>query len=390
MSLANQSQVAGKPLPTVLAIDDSPEVITMIRGALGNHFKLLAARDGECGLAIALKTPPDLILLDVMMPDLDGFEVCRRLKANPRTEHIPVIFVTGLGGECDELQALQLGAVDFVTKPIEPVILQARVRSQVELARARGQLRRINSQLAEERELIASIITRMRDVQAFCDRNLSFATHSGDNASGDLVFSACRPDGAQHVLLGDFTGHGLPAAVGTPLMSYLFYSLTAQNRDMPEILQTINDVLVNQLPVNIFMVAIALCIPPDGGPVKLWSFGAPDVLHRDAQGSWHALDSQELPMGILAHQQPYAFRTLELPSDESLYLMTDGAIETMCSDGEMYGTRRLMASIDRFDESVQAVVEDVLVRASDEFELDDTTLLRIKRDLLPEAERGAA
>lgn len=377
--MSGAEAVAGDGRYRVLAIDDSAEVITAIRTTLSDGFQVLAAVDGAKGLQIAATRQPDLVLLDVLMPDIDGYEVCRRLKADPATCDIPVIFVTGLDSHGDELRGFELGAVDFVTKPIEPVILRARVIAHAELARTRRQLREANRHLANERELIADIITSMRRVHQFCDRNLAWRSHFAGEASGDLVFSACRPDGIQHVLLGDFTGHGLPAAIGTPLLSHLFYSMTDAGCPLPEILVEINDVLVRQLPVNIFMAAVAMSIGQTDGAVCVWNFGAPDVMHRDAHGSWHALGSQEMPMGIVPHQGDYQYRCLPLPVGESLYLMSDGAYETVCQDGTMYGMERLIASIDREREDVDKVIDELLQQASGKHELDDITLLRVAR-----------
>ena len=103
----------------ILVVDDEPENIHILIEALGDEFTLVAARTGKKALAIAAATPhPDIILLDVMMPNMDGYEVCRRLKANPLTVNIPVIFVTSLSDSGDELHGLKIGAVDYILKLI--------------------------------------------------------------------------------------------------------------------------------------------------------------------------------------------------------------------------------------------------------------------------------
>ena len=363
----------------VLTIDDSPEVIDQVRGSLDEEFRVLAAIDGEKGLQIARQRQPHLILLDVMMPGMDGFEVCRQLKADPRTRDIPVMFVTGLDSHGDEVRGFDLGAVDFISKPIEPVVLRARVRTQTELAVTRSALSAANERLANERELIAETITSMRKVYRFCEDNLSYVSRSGGEASGDLVFSACRPSGEQHVLVGDFTGHGLPAAIGTPLVSHLFYSLTESDRPMPEILAAINDVLVRQLPVHIFMVAVGLSIPAAGGPLRVWSFGAPDVLRRDTEGNWRHLGSQETPMGIVLQSGEYASREIPLGEGESMFVMSDGPIETAIDGGELFGVTRLIDSLERHALQIPPVIDEIAAQASPDYTLDDTTLLKVER-----------
>ena len=367
-----------RPLPyRVLAIDDSPEIIDTIRAALGSEFLLLASVSAAKGLKLAAQHRPDLILLDVVMPELDGFEVCRHLKADPCTRDIPVIFVTGMGSQGDELEGFSLGAVDFVTKPIEPIILQARVRTQIELSSVRRALGEANNRMAIERELVAQIIISMRTDDQFFEERLSWVSHSHDTAGGDVVLSARRPNGDEHVLIGDFTGHGLPAAVGTPLVSHLFYSMTEADRPLDEILPEINNVLVKRLPVDIFMAAAAVCIPADAEEADLWSFGNPDLLHRGADGRWTQIVSTELPMGIVPQSGPYASCRQQLVEGAALYLMTDGPIEAVCPSGEMFGLTRLKDALERHTTSLQSVIDEVLDQVANPNEVDDMTIIRI-------------
>jgi len=142
----------------ILAIDDSPEIISVIRSAVSSDYTLLAATSGIKGLEIALSQDVDMILLDVMMPEMDGFEVLAALKQDANLKDIPVIFVTGKNSTGDEVQGLQMGAVDFVAKPIEPTILRARVNTQVRLIKANRQLAGLNKELEDEREAMLKFI----------------------------------------------------------------------------------------------------------------------------------------------------------------------------------------------------------------------------------------
>ncbi|HKO50608.1 MAG TPA: two-component system response regulator [Polyangiaceae bacterium] len=119
--------------PVILIVDDAPESIDVLRGVLGAEYQVKAAIHGAIALELVQATPPDLILLDVMMPEMNGFEVCERLKASPLTAHIPVIFVTTLGDAGSEGRGLELGAVDYLTKPYVPALVRSRVRSHLAL-----------------------------------------------------------------------------------------------------------------------------------------------------------------------------------------------------------------------------------------------------------------
>ncbi|MDD2759942.1 MAG: response regulator, partial [Methylomonas sp.] len=136
---------------TILIVDDSPENLSILGELLHPYYRVLAATSGKKALQIAAQVPvPDLILLDVMMPDLDGYQVFERLHVNPATRDIPVIFVTAMDSAEDELRGLDYGAVDYMAKPIVPPIVLARVRTQLELKQARDLLAHQNTWLEAE------------------------------------------------------------------------------------------------------------------------------------------------------------------------------------------------------------------------------------------------
>ncbi|MBV5310189.1 response regulator [Chromatium okenii] len=138
-------------LPTILIVDDSPENLTVLSELLQLNYRVRAATSGEKALRIATTPPwPDLILLDVMMPGMDGYEVFTRLRREPLTREIPVIFVTAMDSADAELRGLDVGAVDYIAKPIVPPILLARVRTQLELKQARDWLKNQNAYLETE------------------------------------------------------------------------------------------------------------------------------------------------------------------------------------------------------------------------------------------------
>lgn len=112
-----------------------PENIALLAGVLGDTVEILFARSGEDALRICKEQHPDLVLLDIVMPGLDGYEVLTRLKADPETANLPVIFITGMDSQGEEIRGLEAGAVDYITKPVHPAIVRARVRNHLELKR---------------------------------------------------------------------------------------------------------------------------------------------------------------------------------------------------------------------------------------------------------------
>jgi putative two-component system response regulator len=150
--------------PTVLVVDDTPNNLTLMRGLLAGNYSVKIANGGEAALRIAIaEVPPDLILLDIMMPHVDGYEVCRRLKSDTRTRDIPVIFLTAMSEVEDERKGFDLGAVDYITKPISPPIVLARVKTHLHLKAAQDFLKDKNAYLEQE------VARRTREVQAIQD-----------------------------------------------------------------------------------------------------------------------------------------------------------------------------------------------------------------------------
>jgi class 3 adenylate cyclase len=147
---------------TILVVDDTEANIDVLVATLGDDYDLAVAMDGESALKIASEDAPDLILLDIMMPGMDGYEVCRRLKAAEKTREIPVIFVTAMGEIDNETKGLGLGAIDYITKPVTPSIVQARVRNHLELKRLRDQekeyLRLVEREKKKSDALLANIL----------------------------------------------------------------------------------------------------------------------------------------------------------------------------------------------------------------------------------------
>ncbi len=134
---------------TILIVDDTPQNVELLGAALGADYRIKAATSGERALKICAETPPDLILLDIMMPGMSGYEVCERLKANPVTHAIPVIFVTAMGEVEDEKKGLEVGGVDYLTKPVNPPIVRARVKTHLTLYNQRRELTEWNRTLEQ-------------------------------------------------------------------------------------------------------------------------------------------------------------------------------------------------------------------------------------------------
>lgn len=169
----------------VLVIDDTAANLTLMREVLRGEFQVKVAPSGARGLQLAqTDTPPDLILLDIMMPDMDGYEVLRRLQLDARTRGIPVIFLTAMSGIEDERRGLEMGAVDYIRKPVSPTIVQARVRNHLQLKAVRDYFQKKNVILEREVQRRTRVLTVIQEVTV---RALASLADTGDDDAGNHI-----------------------------------------------------------------------------------------------------------------------------------------------------------------------------------------------------------
>jgi putative two-component system response regulator len=171
--------------PTVLVVDDTPDNLTLMSGLLKDKYKVKIANNGERALKVAMTgTPPDIILLDIMMPVMDGYEACRHLKANPETREIPVVFLTAKAEVEDEMKGFELGAVDYITKPISPPIVLARVHTHLQLKRVRDYLKDKNEFLEAEVQQRTQEVVAVQEVTILAMASLA---ETRDNDTGNHI-----------------------------------------------------------------------------------------------------------------------------------------------------------------------------------------------------------
>jgi len=329
---------------SILIVDDTPINIGVISGALKDSFATKVATSGQKALAIVSgKEKPDLILLDIMMPEMDGYEVCRRLKANPDTRDIPVIFLTSQTEAEDETKGFEVGAVDYIHKPFSAAVVKARVRTHLMLREAHAQIARqlveINTELEMARQIQLSIlpsstpkITGM-DVVA---RYIPMTSVAGDFY--DFIVVDERHVG---ILIADVSGHGLPAAL---IASMLQVALTAQARHVSEpgkVLAGLNQALCGKFQHN-FVTAAYVYVDLEKNTMNYAGAGHPPLLlWRKSTGSASQLLENGLVMGQF---EEATYNSLQVPIEagDRFVLYTDGILETCNPAQEEFGTDRFM------------------------------------------------
>ncbi|MBF0421852.1 MAG: SpoIIE family protein phosphatase [Magnetococcales bacterium] len=369
--------------PIILVVDDTPENIDVLKGALIQDYTVRPAPNGHIALKAAMVQPyPDLVLLDIMMPGMDGYEVCRRLKANKETSDIPIIFVTARSEEADEIEGLKLGAVDYITKPFSIPIVQARIKTHLELRFTARALKKNNQNLMYERELIENIIVKMRRADTLDERNLRHIVAPVEQTAGDMLLSVFTPEGRQLVLLGDFTGHGLPAAIGGPLVTYILHEHASRESSGLAIMSEINSQLFMRLPTGVFFAALLFDISVHRDQVILWNAALPEALLFRQGNVVQRFPSMMPPLGVTTSLDlSKAGIVLEVQTGDRLYAYSDGITEAHGDAKEMFGERRLEAfltDVVTTDIPLASLLDILEAHAGTRNHSDDITLVEVR------------
>jgi phosphoserine phosphatase RsbU/P len=336
---------------SILLVDDNPTNLQMLFQLLEKSVgcKLLVAKNGEAALTIARKTKPDLILLDIMMPGIDGFEVCRRLKADPAASPIPVIFLSALDETADKVRGLQLGAVDYVSKPFQAEEVIARVNTHLTIHRLSREVQEQRDQLEHELTVVSELQRELLPKQLPAIAGLKLAEHyeTSRYAGGDYYDVVELPDGCCGLLVADSEGHSAPAAVMMAMTCALFRSCPDLHEHPDKVLDFIN---TNLCKVNkeSFVTAIYAVYDSKRLSLRIARAGHPlPVLFRPAEGKAREVPCDGVfPMGVAPYEQ-VPVTDIRLEAGDRVLLYTDGVSERFNTEKKPYGEERLCRQMEQ-------------------------------------------
>lgn len=351
----------------ILLVDDNPTNLQVLFQTLdGRGYNLLVAKNGEIALNIARKALPNLILLDIMMPGIDGYEVCRQLKADPLTRDIPIIFLSALGDTKDKVQGLDLGAVDYVTKPFQPEEVIARVNTHLTIYRLKREVQAKRDELEDELQSVAEEQRKLLPNQLPEIKGLKLGVHyeTSRYAGGDYYDIIKLPGNQWGFIMADAAGHSTSAAVLVAMTCALFRSYPDPPTDPAGLLRDINEHLCS-LSNNSFLTALYMVYDAESHNLRIARAGhPPPVLYRPQDAKAIELECKGVwPLAV----EPYGkvpLTEMTLQSGDHLMLYTDGITERFRSDGECYEIERLCAQFARDsgddpDKIIAALMDDV-------------------------------
>jgi sigma-B regulation protein RsbU (phosphoserine phosphatase) len=368
--------------PVVLAVDDTPENLDVVKGILASDYMVKAAVNGEMALKIVEKAPPDLILLDIMMPGMSGYEVCEQLKSNPDTRDIPVIFLTAMEQTTDEAKGFELGAADYITKPVNPPILQARVRTHLALKQSMDELQAAYAIIKKHSDRMEQELNVGHDIQmsmlplefpAFPERS-EFSLHAtlkpAREVGGDFYDFFFVDDHHLCLVVGDVSGKGVPAALFMAVTKTMIKSQATDDPSPASIITRVNDDLSADNPASMFVTLFIAIVNTRTGEFRFTNAGhnPPYILRSD---ELECLDQRHGPI-------------IGAVEGVALLIFTDGVTEAMSPADELYSEARLEALLTNAKDPPEAltgrIIDDVESYAAGAEQADDITILAYRAE----------
>ena len=380
----------GEDKRILLLVDDEPSNIQVVNSILKDAYKIRIATNGAKALdLVKVAPPPDLILLDVMMPGMDGYEVCTHLKAEALTKDIPVIFLTGKTETEDETRGFDVGAVDYIHKPFSPAVVRARVQTHLTLRGIRQQLANqllaIQKELALAREIQLSIVPKQ--IPRLQGLDIAARYSPMTSVAGDFYDFIPVDDKHLGVFIADVSGHGVPAALVASMLKIALASQSPSASDPARVLTGLNQALCGKFQGHYVTAAYMFVDLEKSTICYAGAAHPPMLLGNGLPGSTREVMENGLFIGMFPHATYSSIEVPVAPGDRAV-LCTDGIPETTNTAEEPFGQERLQqfmetcaaASSDQFCDEFLAELLRWSEKPPDAEQEDDITLVVTRWD----------
>jgi CheY-like chemotaxis protein/anti-sigma regulatory factor (Ser/Thr protein kinase) len=326
-----------------LVVDDDASARFMLKSLLTRSgYDVSIATNGRDALEMFRSNPSDIVFMDLYMPHMDGLESAHQIKALSVREFVPVIFVSGAADTQDLVRGIEAGGDDFLTKPYDELVLKAKIRALERIRTLHRNSARLHERARADWEVAQSLLAEVVMGGNPQTSALLLDLTPTDAFSADVALAAYSPSGDMNILLGDFTGHGLAAALAALPTAEIFRSMTAKGFAPQQILLEINRKLKGQLPVGKFLAAAFVQVSDSLERVWVANCGMPDVLVLGTQGVKERISSGALPLGVQADLDlGSCMRLINVRRGDRLLLASDGIHEATNERGEQFGIDRL-------------------------------------------------
>lgn len=311
-------------------------------------YEVIHAENGSEAVELFMSKSPDIILMDVMMPVMNGYEAVREIKAIPSDKFTPVIFLTGVSGEDDLAKCIDVGGDDFLSKPISTTLLKAKIQSMERFSQLHSKVNMLYARSQQDQHMAEEVFAGAVVSDNVALHSINTILKPAELFSGDVLLTAYSPSGDLNVLMGDFTGHGLAAALGAMPASETFRAMTGKGYSTQQILSAINSKLLNLLPTGMFMATQFVTIYNTLDHVSVCNCGMPDILFLDEHNSEikQRISSNGLPLGITQDIDFHDFiEVINIKPGDKIVMVSDGLTEAVNEKKQQFGNHRFEDAI---------------------------------------------
>lgn len=336
---------------TILVVDDTEANLSLLERFIQKQgHDVVLATNGLEGVARFKEQKPDLVLMDVMMPEMDGYECTQQIREYCGDQWTPIIFMSAKVSIDDQVKGLDAGGDDYLTKPVNLKILDAKIKAMQRIAEMRLSLAEQAEELGRYREMAEEEKRTANQLMEYMTRGGNFSDDlvetwllPAEHLSGDLVAASQTKDGRLYVMLADATGHGLLAAMMQLPVSQAFYAMAQEGYSLSSIVTAMNSQLRMLVPRDRFVAATLVMVDRRNQFIEVWNGGAPEALFIDRQQQVvKRFVSRAQPLGVMGEGEfsPYT-EVYQWTVPGELLMHSDGALDALNSTGEAFGSTRL-------------------------------------------------
>jgi phosphoserine phosphatase RsbU/P len=391
---------------SILVVDDTPANLQVLAGMLKERgYKVRPVPSGKLALLAARRDPPDLILLDINMPEMNGYEVCEHLKADDKLKGIPVIFISALTEPLDKVKAFAIGGVDYLTKPFQMEEMHARVETHLKLRRLQTELEETNVRLAQANNRMSRDLKAAARIQeTFLPRHVprvpgtdfAWIYQPCDELAGDGLSVIPLGNGKVAFYILDVSGHGVASALLSVTLSRLLSppsepsSILIRDGEVSdrlditppaEVAARLNRLFPFDTATEQFATMVYGILNSETGEFRYVSAGHPRPVHLRSGADPVFLESQGSPIGLA--DEAFEERSVQLSAGDRLYLYSDGIPEAMNPNGKPFGDARLLETIGQgrsevLQEDLATLLQRVAAWHGSERPHDDISILAVE------------
>lgn len=391
---------------SILVVDDTAANLQVLAGMLKDRgYKVRPVPGGKLALSAARRDPPDLILLDINMPEMNGYEVCEQLKVDEKLAGVPVIFISALTEQLDKVKAFATGGVDYITKPFQMEELHARVETHLKLRRLQIELEAANVRLANANARMSRDLKAAARIQeAFLPPealripgvDVAWAYRPCDELAGDGLNVVPLGDGNLGLFVLDVSGHGVASALLAVTISRLLSpppepssilvrkAVTLNHFEITppaEVAVKLNHLFPFDSGAHQFTTMVYGILNSKSGQFCYVSAGHPGPVHLPSVGKPAILKSDGFPIGLATDH--YEERSVRLATGDRLYLYSDGIPEAMNHQGELFGSVRLLETIEHsrsksLQQSIRSLLTEISRWQGSQSPQDDISILAVE------------